>query len=88
MILFEFLSGAVTMGFAVAGLYFLRFWAAARDSLFLAFAISFWLLGLCQALLGLADIPIEERSWVYVLRLMAFVTIIVAVVRKNRRRPE
>ena len=88
MILLEFLSGAVTMGFAVAGLFFLRFWRATRDSLFLAFAVAFWLLGLCQALLGLADIPVEERSWVYVLRLLAFATIIVAVVRKNRARPE
>jgi hypothetical protein len=88
VILFEFLSGAVTMGFAIAGLYFLRFWTATRDSLFLAFAIAFWLLGLCQALLGLADVPVEERSWLYVLRLLAFATIIVAVVRKNRTRPE
>ena len=86
MILFEFLSGAVTMAFAIAGLYFLRFWTATRDSLFLAFAIAFWLLGLCQALLGLADVPVEERSWLYVLRLSAFATIIVAVVRKNRTR--
>ena len=87
MILFEFLSGAVTMGFAIAGLYFLRFWTSTRDPLFLAFAIAFWLLGLCQALLGLADVPVEERSWLYVLRLLAFATIIVAVVKKNRARP-
>ena len=87
MTLIDFLSGAVTMGFAVAGLFFLRFWSATRDSLFLAFAIAFWLMGLCQALLALGDIALEERSWVYTLRLLAFATIIVAVVKKNRASP-
>ena len=51
--LFDFLSGAITMGFLVAGFFFLRFWKRTRDSLFLAFAAAFWLLGLAQALLAL-----------------------------------
>ena len=45
-----FLSGAVVMGFWLAGLFFLRFWRRTRDELFLAFTLSFWLLGLVQAL--------------------------------------
>jgi len=85
MTLFDFLSGAVTMGFATAGLFFLRFWRRTGDGLFLAFAVAFWLLGLCQALLALADIPVEERSWLYLLRLAAFLVILSAVLRKNRR---
>jgi len=44
------------------------------------------LLGTNQALLALADIPIEERSWVYLLRLLAFVMIIAAIVDKSRKR--
>ena len=85
MTLYDFLSGAVTLGFLLCGLHFLTFWKRTRDSLFLAFACAFWLLGLNQALLALADIPVEERSWVYLLRLAAFVLIIVAVVAKNRK---
>jgi len=85
MTLYDFLSGAVTLGFVLCGLHFLGFWKRTRDSLFLAFAFAFWLLGLNQALLALADIPVEERSWVYLLRLAAFVLIIVAVVAKNRK---
>lgn len=85
MTLYDFLSGAVTMGFVLCGLHFLGFWKRTRDSLFLAFAFAFWLLGLNQAILALADIPVEERSWVYLLRLAAFVLIIVAVAGKNRR---
>ena len=85
MTLYDFLSGAVTLGFLLCGLHFLGFWKRTRDSLFLAFAFAFWLLGLNQALLALADTPVEERSWVYLLRLAAFVLIIIAVVAKNRK---
>jgi hypothetical protein len=85
MSLYDFLSGAVTLGFLLCGLHFLSFWKRTRDRLFLAFALAFWLLGLNQALLALANIPVEERSWVYLLRLAAFVLIIVAVAAKNRK---
>ena len=83
--LLDFLSGAITMGFLVAGFFFLRFWKRTRESLFLAFAAAFWLLGLAQALLALTDIPIEERSWLFLLRLAAFSLILVSIWRKNRR---
>ena len=83
--LFDFLSGAITMGFLVAGLFFLRFWKRTRDGLFIAFALAFWLLGLMQALLVFIDIPVEERSSLYLLRLTAFLLILVSIWRKNRR---
>lgn len=82
--LYVFLSGAVAAGFFVAGLFFLRFWKRTRDSLFVAFAFAFWLLGLTQALLALTDIPVEERSWLYLLRLAAFSLILVSIGLKNR----
>ncbi|HYD14647.1 MAG TPA: DUF5985 family protein [Allosphingosinicella sp.] len=83
--LFSFLSGAITMGFLVAGLLFLRFWHRTRESLFAWFAVAFWLLGLAQALLALSVVPVEERSWLYLVRLAAFVLILVSVWRANRR---
>ena len=79
----QFFSGAITMGYVIAGLFFLRFWVRARDGLFLVFAIAFWLLALNQGIAGLGGIPREELSWVYLLRLAAFCLIIVAIVRKN-----
>ena len=85
MTLYDFLSGAVTLGFVVAGLFFLRFWKRTGDRLFLAFAMAFWLLGLNQALLALSSIPVEERSWLYLIRLAAFALILVAIGWKNRR---
>ena len=83
MTLLDFLSGAVTMGFVLAALFFLRFWRETRDGLFVGFAVAFLLLGIAQAILTLADIPLEERSWVFLIRLAAFVLILAAVIRKN-----
>ena len=81
----DFLSGAITLAFLIAGLFFLRFWKRTQDGLFIAFALAFWLLGLGQALLSFADIPVEERSWLYLLRLAAFSLILISIWRKNRR---
>lgn len=81
----DFLSGAATLGFVVAGLFFLRFWKKTRDALFLAFAFAFWLMGVAQALLALGGMPLEERSWVYIIRLAAFGVILAAIAGKNRR---
>jgi peptidoglycan/LPS O-acetylase OafA/YrhL len=79
----EFMSGALTLGFVVAALFFLRFWRRTRDRLFLAFAIAFGLLALNQALaqwLGAAD---ERVGYTYLLRVIGFVLILAAVVDKN-----
>ena len=84
MTLYNFLSGAVTLGYFVSALFFLRFWRRMRDQLFLAFALAFGLLGVGQGLLALANIPTEERGPVYLIRLAAFAVIILAIARKNR----
>lgn len=81
----SFLGGMVTLGFWLASLFFLRFWKRTRDGLFLAFAIAFFLLGINQALVALTDMPIEERSPLYLLRLAAFSLIIFSIWRKNRQ---
>lgn len=83
MTLAPFLSGAVTMGFLVVALFFLRFWRNTRDGLFLTFAIAFFLLGLVQVLLALSGLPVEERSWIYLIRLAAFALILTGIIRKN-----
>lgn len=84
MTLYDFLAGACALGFAVCALFFLRFWRRTREELFLAFALAFLLLGIGQSVLALADIPTEERGSLYLLRLVAFLLILVAIYRKNR----
>jgi peptidoglycan/LPS O-acetylase OafA/YrhL len=78
-----FLSGAVTMGFLVACLFFLRFWRRTSDRFFLAFALAFLLLAINQALaqwMGAAD---ERVGYTYLLRVIAFVLILIAIADKN-----
>jgi hypothetical protein len=82
----EFFSGAVTAGFVVCALFFTRFWRRTNDGLFLAFAVCFALLAVGQALSTLLGLPQEERSWIYILRLVAFSIVIIAVLRKNFQR--
>jgi hypothetical protein len=81
-----FASGAIATGFAVCALFFLRFWRRTGDWFFGVFALAFLLLALNQTLSTLLGLPIEERSWLYLLRLGAFFIIILAIVAKNTKR--
>ena len=81
----DFLAGAISMGYAIAALMFLKFWRRTREGLFLAFSAAFLLLGLNQALLTFTRVPVEERSSLYLIRLAAFMLIILASWVKNRR---
>jgi hypothetical protein len=80
-----FLPGAITMGFFVSTLFFLRFWRSTGDGLFLGFAGAFLLLGVGQAMLSFSQVPVEERSPLYLVRLAAFVLILASIGWKNRQ---
>ncbi len=82
----QFMSGAVMLASWAAGLFFLRFWQRTRDRFFGMFAVAFWLLALERILLLMLD-PVwgdETRTYVYLIRSLAFVVILVAIVDKNR----
>ena len=81
----NFIAGMVTLGYVVAGLFFLKFWERSRDALFAIFAAAFWLLALDEALLSIVALPPAQESWLYVLRLAAFGLIAIAIVNKNLR---
>jgi hypothetical protein len=84
MTLYDFLAGAIAFGFLTCSLFFMRFWTRTRDQLFLTFALAFGLMGIGQAILALANIPTEERGPVYLIRLSAFLLILIGIYRKNR----
>jgi len=84
----EFFTGVLAAGFLVGALFFLRFWSRSRDGLFLAFALAFTLLSLQQALTVFLGLPDEDRSWIYLLRLAAFLILIVAILGKNMGRKD
>jgi uncharacterized membrane protein HdeD (DUF308 family) len=78
------ISGAIVMGYGVAALFFLRFWRETRDRLFLIFSLAFWILGIQRLALAVSPFTGENRSWLYLLRLLGFVLILGAIVDKNR----
>jgi hypothetical protein len=84
--LVPFLQAIAATGAWTAGLFFLRFWRASRDRLFLLFAMAFWLLALSWALLGLISPTEETRPYIYAIRLVAFLLLIAAILDKNRTR--
>ena len=57
-----FVYGMITMGYMVAGLFFLKFWARGRDPLFIIFALAFWILAASQILLAIFDFSREEQG--------------------------
>lgn len=77
-------SGAIAMGYGVAGLFFLRFWRETRDRLFLIFAGAFWILGLQRLALAFSRDMVEDHTGLYLVRLFAFLLILGAIVDKNR----
>jgi hypothetical protein len=81
----RFLWGAIAALCLVASTFFVRFWRITRDRFFLLFAIAFFLFAANWTALGVAAPTDETRHLFYVLRLLTFVLIIVAIVDKNGR---
>ena len=82
-IMAAFTAGALTLGWLAIGVFFLKFWRRTGDGLFLAFAVAFALLATNQAVPVLFGVPSENQGYIYLLRLAAFLLIILAVLRKN-----
>jgi Ca2+/Na+ antiporter len=78
------INGAILLAYAISGLFFLKYWQRTKDRLFLMFAGAFWLLALQRFLFALLDEHNENSYLVYLIRLLAFIVIIVAIIDKNR----
>ncbi len=79
----QVLMGAVAMASFVATLFFLRFWRQTRDGFFLLFAVAFALDSATRFALGMSRVSNETEPLFYLLRLVTFVLIIVAIACKN-----
>ena len=79
-----FVSGMLAAGYLVAAVYFLKFWKQTGDRLFGFFAAAFGLLVVQRLALTLASDLVATTAWYYVVRLLAFGLIVVAIVDKNR----
>jgi hypothetical protein len=77
--------GAFAASHLIAAAIFLRFWAKTKAPMLMFFSIAFVLLGLSYGLLCRTDVGVPEPSAVYLVRLGAFVLIIVGIVWTNLR---
>jgi uncharacterized membrane protein HdeD (DUF308 family) len=83
----SFLQGTIAAGFAIAGVFFLRYWKETRDRLFLLFALSFLTSAVNRVMLAAtASSEREHDHYLYLVRLASFLLIIIAIVDKNVRR--
>lgn len=84
----EVMLGAIILGSALVGLFFLRFWRASGDRFFLYFALSFFVEALNRLLMVLSG-PADEAGLIYYMtRLLSYGMILWAILEKNwPRRP-
>jgi hypothetical protein len=78
-----FLLGVTAMGFLTAGLFFLQFWKDTRDSFFFAFFASFTIEAITRGIQLLLARPNEGHPAIHTVRLVAFLLILAAIIRKN-----
>jgi hypothetical protein len=78
------ISGALVMGYFVAGLFFLRFWKETADRLFGIFGFAFLLLGAQRVALVFVVFEGDSATWLYAVRLLAFLLMLYAIYDKNR----
>jgi hypothetical protein len=79
----EILSGALLFAYFIAGVHFFRFWKRTGDRLFVHFAVAFWLFALNQLITSIPSVAYGTDGYEYLLRVLGFVMILVAIVDKN-----
>jgi hypothetical protein len=80
------LLGAIAMASLTIGLFFLRFWKVTGDRFFLFFATSFFIEGINRIILGLVNYSTETEPYIYFVRFLSFVIILIAIIDKNRKK--
>lgn len=80
----ELAFGAMIALYMVSGTFFLRFWKRTRETLFLYFALAFGVLAVQCLALAVTHESGDESTWLYALRLLAFIFILIGIWQKNR----
>lgn len=78
-----YLLGVLTTMFLTAAMFFLRFWRQTRDRFFLSFAASFAVEGLSRVALLFVERPSQPHPALYVVRMLASLLIVWAILQKN-----
>ena len=79
-----FVAGASAALAGAASVFFLRFWRGTGDRFFLLFAAAFAVFAGNRVVLLVQRGHGDEGTWAYLIRLVAFLLILAAIVDKNR----
>ena len=82
--MYQLITGMLMILSLVAALFFTMSWRRSGDRFFLIFALAFTLLGIERLILGILNLPESPLLSIYIVRLIAFLLIIMAIVDKNR----
>ena len=82
------LTGAIAMACATISLFFFSFWRSTSDRFFLFFGLSFLLEAANRILLGATGFQSEDSPTYYLIRLVAYALILIAILDKNRSKPK
>jgi hypothetical protein len=80
-----FLLGVIVVASLAAATFFCLFWRKSKDPLFAAFSIAFAIEGLNRTRFLFEEQPNEGSPSIYLVRLLAFLIILSAILWKNRR---
>ena len=80
------LTGATVLAGCTIALFFWRFWKKTGDRLFVFFSMAFLLLGMEHLFIGLFGNHVQALF--YLIRLVAFLLILYAIIDKNRKHGE
>jgi hypothetical protein len=86
IILHGFLLGVIATASLTAAAFFLKFWRQTRDVFFLAFSAAFLIEGVNRISVLFLERPDEGHPSIYIVRFLAFLVILVAIINKNRGR--
>jgi hypothetical protein len=78
-----YLLGFITASSLVAALFFFRFFRASRDPLFIAFTVFFFVQAFHESWVAGISQPNEGSAWLYVIRLIAVLGVLAAILWKN-----
>lgn len=82
--MYQLITGMLMILSLVAALFFAMSWRRSGDRFFLIFALAFTLLGIERLILGILNLPESPLLSIYLVRLVAFLLIIIAIIDKNR----
>ena len=81
------LVGVIVATALAISLFFMKFWRATRDALFLAFAFVFAIEGTTRLVGLFVTMPTDRVPVINLLRMVGYLVLIAAIYMKNRRRP-